>query len=199
MKSRIFNLFILLAGVLILASVGCGTAQDVAEDNNGDVVGEVDENEDGPICGDGILDDAEECDDGDDQDGDGCSSECLIEEIVFAGLLDIELTVDDLNSREAPLVAICEGELELSVFGDDIEGEGSCALPANFMTMELEASLEGGDIEGKIVITFNAREHVLALEGSRVGDRIELSFEGVTLATANVRLLWDGVAEVEVD
>jgi cysteine-rich repeat protein len=32
-----------------------------------------------PICGDGALDPGEECDDGNDTDGDGCSSSCTIE------------------------------------------------------------------------------------------------------------------------
>ena len=32
-----------------------------------------------PVCGDGILQGAEECDDGNTSDGDGCSADCLIE------------------------------------------------------------------------------------------------------------------------
>ncbi|MCP4250575.1 MAG: DUF4215 domain-containing protein, partial [bacterium] len=32
-----------------------------------------------PFCGDGILDRDEECDDGNNADGDGCSVDCLIE------------------------------------------------------------------------------------------------------------------------
>lgn len=32
-----------------------------------------------PSCGDGVIDDGEQCDDADKQDGDGCSSECAIE------------------------------------------------------------------------------------------------------------------------
>jgi len=34
-----------------------------------------------PICGNGILEAEEECDDGNNEDGDGCSSECLVEPI----------------------------------------------------------------------------------------------------------------------
>ncbi|MBI2558030.1 VWA domain-containing protein [Candidatus Woesearchaeota archaeon] len=34
---------------------------------------------DGPICGDFIVDEGEECDDGNTQDGDGCSAECTTE------------------------------------------------------------------------------------------------------------------------
>jgi cysteine-rich repeat protein len=33
-----------------------------------------------PVCGDGELDDGEECDDGNNTDGDGCSATCTIEE-----------------------------------------------------------------------------------------------------------------------
>jgi len=32
-----------------------------------------------PFCGDGILDEGEQCDDGNDEDGDGCSAECTDE------------------------------------------------------------------------------------------------------------------------
>jgi cysteine-rich repeat protein len=34
-----------------------------------------------PFCGDGILDPGEECDDGNNEDGDGCSSSCEVEEM----------------------------------------------------------------------------------------------------------------------
>ena len=33
----------------------------------------------GPVCGDDVLEDPEECDDGNNDDGDGCSSSCIIE------------------------------------------------------------------------------------------------------------------------
>ncbi len=33
----------------------------------------------GPMCGNGVVEPPEECDDGGNEDGDGCSSECLIE------------------------------------------------------------------------------------------------------------------------
>ncbi|MBD3249068.1 DUF4215 domain-containing protein [Candidatus Woesearchaeota archaeon] len=43
-----------------------------------------------PVCGDGIVEGSEECDDNNNQDGDGCSSECIVEycgdSIVQAGL-----------------------------------------------------------------------------------------------------------------
>ena len=42
----------------------------------------------GPICGDGVLDDSEECDDGNQQDGDNCSSVCTLERIQEHGIPD---------------------------------------------------------------------------------------------------------------
>ena len=35
-----------------------------------------------PYCGDGTLDESEECDDGNTEDGDGCSASCLLEEVI---------------------------------------------------------------------------------------------------------------------
>ncbi|MFH1590882.1 MAG: PKD domain-containing protein, partial [archaeon] len=41
---------------------------------------------DGPFCGDGVRQPAyEECDDGNDVDNDGCSSECVIEDLTYCG------------------------------------------------------------------------------------------------------------------
>lgn len=36
-----------------------------------------------PVCGDGVLDSGEECDDGNVADGDGCSSSCIIEDKIL--------------------------------------------------------------------------------------------------------------------
>jgi uncharacterized protein (TIGR03382 family) len=38
-----------------------------------------------PKCGDGILDPDEQCDDGNDFDGDGCSSDCKLEVTATGG------------------------------------------------------------------------------------------------------------------
>lgn len=46
-------------------------------------------------CGNGIVETAEECDDGNLTDRDGCSSECTIEEI----LPELQLTVDTSYER----------------------------------------------------------------------------------------------------
>ena len=34
-----------------------------------------------PFCGDGAVDDGEECDDGNQRDGDGCDADCFVEEV----------------------------------------------------------------------------------------------------------------------
>ena len=47
-----------------------------------------------PVCGDGILDPGEECDDGNTNDGDGCSSDCQSSEVCGNGVLDSDLGPD---------------------------------------------------------------------------------------------------------
>ncbi len=53
-----------------------------------------------PVCGDGYLDTAagEECDDGNNVDGDGCSANCTIEPYCGDGILDPGEECDDGNN-----------------------------------------------------------------------------------------------------
>jgi cysteine-rich repeat protein len=52
----------------------------------------------GPFCGDGNLDPGEECDDGNNIDGDGCSANCTIEPFCGDGNLDPGEECDDGNN-----------------------------------------------------------------------------------------------------
>lgn len=52
----------------------------------------------GSTCGDGVLDAAEECDDGNVVDGDGCDSDCTIEPSCGDGQLDPSEECDDGNN-----------------------------------------------------------------------------------------------------
>lgn len=51
----------------------------------------------GPVCGDGVLDEGEQCDDGNNVDGDGCSAECTVESYCGDGVLDEGEECDDGN------------------------------------------------------------------------------------------------------
>lgn len=98
--------------VLLLAFAACGDAErgdkvvvvdDEPNNSVSDAVDEstadqdADEDEDGedtmaePFCGDGVLDPAEACDDGNTTIKDGCSDECEIETVV---LRNLEATLD---------------------------------------------------------------------------------------------------------
>ncbi len=50
-----------------------------------------------PYCGDGVLDPGEECDDGNNDNGDGCSDSCSIEPYCGDGILDPGEECDDGN------------------------------------------------------------------------------------------------------
>ena len=43
---------------------------------------------DNPGCGDAILGPGEECDDGNDEPGDGCTPDCLLESVCGNGIVD---------------------------------------------------------------------------------------------------------------
>lgn len=51
-----------------------------------------------PVCGDGVLDAGEECDDGNLMDGDGCSANCTITPYCGDGVLDAGEECDDGNN-----------------------------------------------------------------------------------------------------
>jgi len=53
-----------------------------------------------PFCGDTVLDSGEECDDGNNMDGDGCSSDCMIEMLHGNGVLDPDEECDDGNVED---------------------------------------------------------------------------------------------------
>ena len=52
----------------------------------------------GGFCGDGTLDPGEECDDGNNVDGDGCSADCTVEGFCGDGVLDPGEECDDGNN-----------------------------------------------------------------------------------------------------
>ena len=81
----------------------------------------------GPRCGDGNLDPGEECDDGNNLDGDGCSSQCTIEPYCGDGNLDEGEECDDGNLIDGDG---CSSECKIEKCGDGkvIEPE-KCELP----------------------------------------------------------------------
>jgi MYXO-CTERM domain-containing protein len=56
-----------------------------------------------PVCGDGVLDDGEECDDGNGENGDGCENDCtetpVIPETCGDGVVDAGEECDDGNGE----------------------------------------------------------------------------------------------------
>ncbi len=213
-------------GMLALFAIACGDAGDgqLGEDpgfvEDGDFVdgedqndledednldGEDDQNGDeevveGPLCGDGFVDDGEQCDDGNAEDGDGCSSACENEVVDILGQLAIDITVDDLESNEAPLSDRCAGAIEitLDIAEGSITGDGRCSLDNfnNFMDYELDATIvETGVVEGDVTVVFNGQPHVLPATGFIDKDLLTLEFEGVTMLTGRLRGIWAGEIE----
>jgi cysteine-rich repeat protein len=75
-----------------------------------------------PFCGDGNLDAGEQCDDGNNADGDGCSAVCMIESFCGDGSLDTGEECDDGNTVNGDgCSAICTVE---PFCGDGIRNAG---------------------------------------------------------------------------
>jgi cysteine-rich repeat protein len=68
-----------------------------------------------PVCGDGILDEGEECDDGNNDNGDGCSADCTLEPVCGDGVLDPGEQCDDGNNDDGDG---CSADCTLEVGGD---------------------------------------------------------------------------------
>ena len=148
-----------------------------------------------PFCGDGTTDIDEACDDGNDLDGDGCSSRCEIEpyEAEAEGSISIGLILDDLGSTEAPLQTDCAGTIALLLQDAFLSGDGRCFLPANFLDYVVDAEIdEAGRVEGTITITLNGRLNALPLGGTFENEVLTLDFSGATLVGGPVRGVWNG-------
>jgi cysteine-rich repeat protein len=223
MKTDILKLT--LVGLLSLFALACGAPagdavdEDPAlgedfEEHDGDNIEDenVDEEDlgveeedlgvEGPFCGDGFVDDDEACDDGNDLDGDGCSSACEVEtfEGETEGDIVLDLIIDDLGSNEEPLATGCTGTIAVSVTDDILFGDGSCALPNNFLDYTVSGQVdEDGVVDGDIVITLNNRPHALSLTGALEDGVMSLGFDGVTLITSRIRGVWDGTIVADFD
>ena len=167
--------------------------EDLVDDENDDGVDEEepDTSED-PICGDGVVDDSELCDDGNEEDGDGCTSTCLLE---VDAQISIDIVVDDLNSNQAPTTDTCSNAIVLVVADASIAGEGRCTLDnnPNFLDYVLDAEMdESGVATGEIEIILNGGSHFIAVEGTLDDGALSLQFFGVTLVTQNIRAIWNG-------
>jgi len=213
--------------LLTLLAVACGDAGDaqfdedpgfgeelVGEegDNNGDAnLEDGDGNEqnpddeevvDGPACGDGVLDADEQCDDGNFEDADGCSSACELEAIEVEGQISIDLIIDDLNSNEQPLEDSCSGAIELKIDNGQVTGKGRCFLDANanFLDYVLDADVDAnGVVTGEIDVILNGKSHILSIEGLLEDGVLSLQFDGVTLVIQNIRALWNGDVDADLN
>ncbi len=167
--------------------------EELVDDENDDSVDEEEPDTfDQPICGDGVVDASELCDDGNEEDGDGCTSTCLLE---VDGQISIDITVDDLGSSEAPLTDSCSTAIPLVAGESSISGEGRCTLDENpnFLDYVLDAEVdESGVVTGEIEVILNGRSHFLEVEGFLDDASLSLQFSGVTLVTSRIRAIWNG-------
>ena len=158
-----------------------------------------------PFCGDGFVDADEQCDDGNEEDGDGCSSVCeeeVIGPIETEGQIAIHIAIDDLNSNEAPLEDDCPGTISLLIDNGEITGEGTCSLVqnANFLSYALDAEVDSdGALEGEVEITLNGKAHFVLIEGSFNDGVLAVEFNGVTLVVGAIRAIWSGEIDANVN
>ena len=108
------------------------------------------------VCGDGVLDAGESCDDGNTTNGDGCSSTCELESVCGNGILEGNEVCDDGNTTDGDnCSSTCDAEnfcgdgvLNTSEACDDgntTNGDGCSS------TCELESVCGNGILEGNEV------------------------------------------------
>ena len=113
-----------------------GEGDSVEGDEVGDGDGGTEGGDTAPRCGDGAVDLTEECDDGNDVDGDGCDVDCTYSCHVAADCDDgnpcgVELCVTDgggrlCRSTPASAGTVCDDHNPCSLF-DGCDGAGACA------------------------------------------------------------------------
>lgn len=183
------------------------------EDEKDDEVGnedgqdELEEDEDevpvvvvvGPACGDGNLDASEMCDDGNDADGDGCSSSCEVE---VEGVIEIGVQIAALGSNEPPAEGYCSGTIDLLVGAKAIAGSGRCLLDGTSNTLDYVLDVDlapSGQVTGEIEIILNGGSHILVVEGSLEDGVFYFEFSGVTLVSQGLRAIWTGEQKAVLD
>ncbi|MEZ4364884.1 MAG: ABC transporter substrate-binding protein [Kofleriaceae bacterium] len=81
-----------------------------------------------PVCGDGVRDPAEGCDDGNALDGDGCARDCVSDEQCGYGVRDVGEPCDDGNDVDADE---CRNACVLPACGDGIRDAGEACDDGN--------------------------------------------------------------------
>lgn len=160
------------------------------------------EEEPEPFCGDGLIDDGEQCDDGNDEAGDGCSDQCEVEEIVIEteGDVLVKLTLDDLNSSDEPTSGDCVGVVDIVTNERDLSIDGQCFFPANFMDVSGAGDIdEAGQVTGELTFTLNGRDNVMPFTGTLEGRVLALQFFHTNLVVGSIRGIWDGTIDAELD
>ena len=213
MIKNLFNaLFLSLLAVVTVACGDAGGAPIEGEPDLGEVLaGEEDANEhDAEVDEEQNEDDAnveedegEEANDENEQnEGDENVDDEEPETVEAEGLVAIDLIIDSLISNEAPLEDSCTGAIAIQIDNGAIAGEGRCFLDANanFLDYVLDADVDaGGTVEGEIDVVLNGRSHVLPIEGSLAGGVLSLEFDGVTLVTQNIRAVWNGTLDANIN
>jgi len=177
------------------------------EDGNEDGQDELEEDEDevpvvivvGPACGDGNLDASEMCDDGNDADGDGCSSSCDVE---VEGVIEIGVQIAALGSNEPPAEGYCSGTIDLLVGAKAIAGSGRCFLDGTSNNLDYVLDVDiapSGRVTGEIEIILNGGSHILEVEALLEDGVFYFEFSGVTLVSQGLRAIWTGEQKAVLD
>ncbi len=126
----------------------------------GDNIGDLDFLNYQPICGNGILDEDEACDDGNLEDGDGCSSVCQIEEQQAGGGQEEEGEQDEDEEEGQE-----EEEQEEEEQGEEDQG-GGAVLPPLLISGAGGGTMSGGAQTGGTGGSTPAEEPLGIIEGS---------------------------------
>ena len=142
------------------------------------------------VCGDGVLDAGEACDDGNTTNGDGCSSTCELESVCGNGILEGNEVCDDGNTLDGDgCSSTCELE-SLAINEYDIAFTELKSYPVPF-TNQLTVSLyllHNSDVELLVYSITGKQVHAKTIDNVSFGKN-EIIFEDIQFLPSGNYLL----------
>jgi cysteine-rich repeat protein len=140
------------------------------------------------VCGNGLRESRETCDDGNREFGDGCSSECLKETICGDGILEKGEACDDGSGNSDMAPDACRTDCRFSFCGDGVKDETESCDGGELCTPSCTLRPFLSTTEGILALFGSLLTVLIAIAGYVFRTRIAALIKGTTAVTGPVSL-----------